>query len=92
MHPNMEWLFPFQRTLLESNANSLCSQDPNAISSGTAVSPTKLISQPEHKKNDEQTEVPWVLVYTTCLLFLAVLGIVGALNIIFYFGSSKNGH
>ncbi|KAK4352707.1 hypothetical protein RND71_028225 [Anisodus tanguticus] len=52
-------------TMLESNANSL--------------SPTKLISQPEHKENDEKTEVPWVLEYTSCLLFLAVLGILGVL-------------
>ncbi|KAM3378293.1 fluoride export protein 1 [Capsicum galapagoense] len=66
-------------SMLESYANPLCSCDPNSISSGTAVSPTKLISQPEHKKNDEQTEVPWVLAYATCLLFLAVFGILGVL-------------
>ncbi|KAL3324218.1 hypothetical protein AABB24_038415 [Solanum stoloniferum] len=51
----------------------------NALSSVTPVSPIKLISQPDHKKNDEKTEVPWVLEYTSCLLFLAVFGILGVL-------------
>lgn len=51
----------------------------NAMSSVTPVSPIKLISQPDHKKNDEKTEVPWVLEYTSCLLFLAVFGILGVL-------------
>ncbi|XP_049380221.1 fluoride export protein 1 [Solanum stenotomum] len=48
-------------------------------SSVTPVFPIKLISQPDHKKNDEKTEVPWVLEYTSCLLFLAVFGILGVL-------------
>ncbi|KAL3353711.1 hypothetical protein AABB24_018437 [Solanum stoloniferum] len=48
-------------------------------SSVTPISPIKLISQPDHKKNDEKTEVPWVLEYTSCLLFLAVFGILGVL-------------
>lgn len=51
----------------------------NAMSSVTPVSPIKLISQPDHKENDEKTEVPWVLEYTSCLLFLAVFGILGVL-------------
>ncbi|TMW84195.1 hypothetical protein EJD97_025640 [Solanum chilense] len=51
----------------------------NAMSSVTPVSPIKIISQPDHKKNDEKTEVPWVLEYTSCLLFLAVFGILGVL-------------
>lgn len=65
--------------MLASNANSSWSRDPSAMSSVTPVSPTKLISQPEHRKNDKTTEVPWVLEYTSCLLFLAVLGILGVL-------------
>lgn len=59
-------------TMLESNAN------PNAMSSVTPVSPTKLFSQPEHKKNDEKAEMPCFLEYTSCLLFLAVFGILGS--------------
>ncbi|XP_059280419.1 fluoride export protein 1 [Lycium ferocissimum] len=56
-------------SMLESNANSLWSRDPNAMSGVT----------PEHKKNDEKIEVPWILEYASCLLFLAVLGILGVL-------------
>lgn len=66
-------------TMLESNANSLWSRDPYAMSSVTPVSPTKLFSQPEHKKNDEKAEMPCFLEYTSCLLFLAVFGILGVL-------------
>lgn len=38
---------------------------------------------------DEKTEVPWVLEYTSCLLFLAVFGILGVMYNVFYFESSK---
>lgn len=52
------------------------SEDTSGV---TPVFPIKLISQPDHKKNDEKKEVPWVLEYTSCLLFLAVFGILGIL-------------
>ncbi|XP_070055966.1 fluoride export protein 1 [Nicotiana tomentosiformis] len=52
------------------------SRDPNAMTSLAPVSPSKL---PERKENDEKTEVPWVLEYTSCLLFQAVFGILGVL-------------
>ncbi|XP_016483650.2 fluoride export protein 1 [Nicotiana tabacum] len=55
------------------------SHDPNAMSSVAPVSPSKLILQTEHKKNEEKTEVPWVLEYASCLLFQAVFGILGVL-------------
>lgn len=45
-------------TMLESDSNSLWSRDPNAISSVTPVSPTKLIPQPEHKKNVSMVKFP----------------------------------
>ncbi|CAN4121058.1 unnamed protein product [Withania somnifera] len=66
-------------TMLEFNANSLWSHDPNAMSSVTPESPTKLIYQSKHEKNDKKAEMPWVLEYTSCLLFLAVFGILGVL-------------